>query len=272
MKLHSKTLVALMTTTVLGFATTASAQDDLGDGLLGNGFTSGWSGEASLAGAKTTGNTETTDVGLALRLKKETNQWRHNIYATGDFGENDSATIKERFTAGYKLDRDLTEKLYTWGNIDYFRDDFGAFENGLFIGTGLGYKLIEPAPTGWDLEAGLGYRSQSPQRPDVPGDVTQAQFNQLDLNGDFDRTNELALRGASFFKHDFNENVSLFNNSEVIYSKSDTYAWNEIGVTANLMGNLAARASYRIDHHSDTLPGVKKTDTITRVGVVYSIN
>jgi len=59
MTLHSKTLIALLTTTSLAFATTAAAQD------------TGWSGEASLSGSKTTGNTETTDLGLGLNLKKQ---------------------------------------------------------------------------------------------------------------------------------------------------------------------------------------------------------
>ena len=105
----------------------------------------------------------------------------------------------------------------------------------------------------------------------MPDDVTQVEFDALQLAGDFERTNELALRGASNITYDFNEAVSLYNNTEVIYSKSDTYLWNEVGITANLMGNLAARASYRVDHHTDVLPGVEKTDTITRVGVVYTI-
>ena len=245
---------------------------DLGDGLFGTSFTSGWNGEASIAGSKTTGNTDTTDIGVGLKLQKETNQWRHNLYGTVDFGENDNETNKQRFTAGYKLDRNLTDKLYTWGNIDYFNDDFGAFENGLFIGTGLGYKLFKPDPTGWDLEAGLGYRSQSPQRPDVPDDITQADFDLLDADGDFDRTNELALRGASFFKHQLNDNVGVYNDSEIIYSSSDTYLWNEAGIKASLFGNLSALASFRVDYHSDPLPGIDSTDTITRVGVVYTIN
>ena len=274
MKLTTKLIAGLLATTSLIAGSPAFAQDDvvdLGDGLFGNSFTSGWNGEASLAGSKTTGNTDTTDIGVAIKLQKETNQWRHNLYGSADFGENDDVTNKQRFTAGYKLDRNLTERLYTWGNIDYFNDDFGAFENGVFLGTGLGYKAILPAPAKWDLEVGLGYRSQSPQRPDVPGDVTQAEFDLLDAEGDFDRTNELALRGASFFDYDFNDNVSLFNNSEIIYSSSDTYVWNDIGVTAQLFGNLAARASFRVDYHSDPLPGVESTDTITRVGVVYAI-
>ena len=270
MKITTKTLAGLLASTGMMVATPAFAQS--GDGLFGDGILTGWAGEASLSGARTTGNTDTTDVGLAIRLKKETNKWRHNFYGTADFGENDDETIKERYTVGYKLDRDITDRLYTWGNVDYFQDTFGPFENGYFLGTGLGYKVIEPSPTGWDLEAGVGFKSQSPQELDVPDDITQADFDIADADGDFDRTNEFAVRGASFFTHDFNDSVSFYNNSEVIYSSSDTYLWNEAGITAALFGNLSARASYRVDHHTDVLPGIEKTDTITRVGVVYTLN
>ncbi len=263
MKLTTKTLAGLLATSSMMVASPAFAQS--------SGMLAGWSGEASLAGSKTTGNTDTTDIGLGLNLAKEADKWRHKFYATADRGEANDERNKQRYTLGYQLDRDLTDRLYVYGNGDYYSDDFGAYENGYFLGTGLGYKLFEPTPLGWDLEAGLGYRSQSPQEPVVPGAVTQAEFDALQLAGDFDRQNELALRGASQITYDFNDNVSLYNNSEVIHSKSDTYLWNEVGVTANLMGNLAARASYRIDHHTDVLPGVEKTDTISRVGVVYTI-
>ena len=85
------------------------------------------------------------------------------------------------------------------------------------------------------------------------------------------KTDELAYRGASRINYVLNDNVSAYNNTELTYSKSDTYIWNETGITAQLMGNLAARASFRIDNHSTVPVGTKKTDTISRVGIVYTI-
>lgn len=257
MTLNSKTLVALLTTTALAFATTANAQDD------------GWSGEASLSGSKTTGNTETTDLGLGLNLKKQGENWGHTFRASADFGRVSGETNKERYLLGYQIDRNFTDRLYAFGAGDYYRDEFGAFEEGYFLGAGLGYKLVLPDPLAWDVEAGLGYRSQSPS---APIGLTVAELTALETAGDLDRQNELALRGASKLAYDFNEAVSFYNNSEVTYSKSNTYLWNETGLTANLMGNLAARASFRVDHNTDVLPGREKTDTITRFGVVYTMN
>ena len=93
----------------------------------------------------------------------------------------------------------------------------------------------------------------------------------LEADGDFDRQNELGLRGASKITLDVNENVSFYNNSEILWSSSDTYLWNDFGLTAQITGNLGARASIRVDHHTDVLPGVENTDTITRFGLVYKI-
>ena len=42
-------------------------------------ITEGWTGEASLAGSKTSGNTDTTDIGLGLKLQKESGDWPHNL-------------------------------------------------------------------------------------------------------------------------------------------------------------------------------------------------
>lgn len=242
----------LFLTAALMVAATSTAQAQI---------TEGWSGEASLTGSKTTGNTETTDVGLGLKLKKEDGLWRHKFKALADYGKVDGAKNKQRFALGYQIDRDIYDHLYVYGNADYYKDDFGAFKQGYFLGTGLGYKAILPEPISWNLEAGLGYRSQKTQDP-IPPALLPLSVTE----------NELALRGFSDFDWVLNDFVSAYNDTEIIYSKSDTYIWNEIGLTATLAGNLAARASFRIDNHSDVPLGRKKTDTITRFGIVYTMN
>jgi len=147
-------------------------------------ITEGWSGEASLSGSKTTGNTDTTDLGLGLKLQKETDVWRHKFKALADTGK----------VSG--------------------ENDFGPFKQGYFLGTGVGYKAILPEPLSWNLEGGLGYRSQKSRI--VDNDILT---NPLGLASD--RTNELAVRGFSDLDYVLNENVSLYNDTEIIYSKSD---------------------------------------------------
>ncbi len=239
---------SLLLASAIFLATAGTAQAQF------NNILDGWSGEASLSGSKTTGNTDTTDIGLALKLAKEDGPWRHKFKALADRGEADGISNKKRYNLGYQIDRDFSDRLYGYANADYFSDDFGAFQEGYFVGGGLGYKVILPEPVSWNVEGGLGYRSQEEQ-----GALGE-------------ESSELAARAFSDFDYIFNENVSFYNDTEIIHSSSDTYIWNETGITATLAGNLAARASFRIDTHSDVPAGREKTDTITRFGIVYTMN
>lgn len=223
---------------------------------LAGSLTDGWGGEASVSGSTTSGNTSTTDIGLALHLTKEDGPWKQKFDTTYDLGRADGLDNKNRAYIGYQLNRQINDRLYAYGNANYFTDDFGAFKNGSFVGAGLGYKVIETERTQWDVEGGAGYRSQKAR------EVGIIPSNTVD---------EFALRGGSEFDYQFSEAVSLYNNSEVIWSDSDTYLWNDTGITANLAGNLAARFSFRVDHHTDVPVGVKKTDTITRAALVYTL-
>ncbi len=220
------------------------------------GIADGWGGEASVAGSKTSGNTDTTDIGLALRLNKTDGGWKHNFDTTYDLGKVSGIDNKNRWFIGYKLDRQINDRLYGYGNVSYFTDDFAAYKQGSFAGAGLGYNAILPDPMKWDVEAGIGYRSQKLRAVGLIPSVKQDGF---------------ALRGGSKFDYKLNDSVSLFNNSEIIWSSDDTYIWNDIGITANLAGNLAARFSFRIDHHTDVPVGVENTDTITRGSIVYTL-
>lgn len=237
----------LTTAACLAFSASASA------GTL----TKGWAGEASISGSTTSGNTSTTDIGVALHLAKTDGKWTNKFDTTYDLGKSGGIDSKNRWYIGYQLNREINEKLYVYGNANYFTDDFGAYKQGSFIGSGFGYKVTQPDPVKWDVEAGVGYRSQKLQPVGLAASVS---------------SNEFAVRGASNMTYKFNDAVNLYNNSEVIWSSGDTYLWNDTGITANLAGNLAARLSFRIDHHTDVPIGVKNTDTITRAALVYTLN
>lgn len=223
-------------------------------------LTEGWSGEAGIAASSTSGNTETTDINGTLNLAKEAGVWRNKFNASIDYGKNAGTKNKSRWAMGYQLDRDLNDRTYIYGNASYFQDEFGAYKNSTFLGAGVGYKLVLPDPLQWDIEGGIGYKQDKLRL--APG--TAGGAASLKQDG-------VALRAASNIDYKLNEMVSLYNDSEILWSEADTYLWNDAGITAQLMGNLAARASFRLDHHTDVAPGFEKTDTALRFGVVYTM-
>jgi len=251
----------------LAFTGTALAQDD-----------DGWAGDVSLTGGLTTGNTDTQDLALGFKVAKIGEKWNHTLDGLADFGRVDDVQTRERYALGYKIDRNISDRFFAYGNADWYSDEFGPFRDGYYVGGGLGYKVVLPEPIGWTIEGGPGFRSQRTQS-------TLAQVFGADgitpvLGADglpsftglgSERSNEFALRGFSDFDYALNENVSLYNDTEIIWSSSDTYIWNEIGLNAQLFGDLAARISYRVDHHTDVVDPLVNTDTSLRFGLVYTV-
>ena len=215
-----------------------------------------FSGEASLTGSRTTGNTETTDIGVGLKLRNEGQVWRHKLRASADFGRAAGLTNKERYSGAYQIERTINDRLFGFGEVNGAFDKFGPFRERYFVGGGLGYSVLENDPVTWDLTGGVGYREQTAQHGMDPFGATEG---------------EIALRLASDFDWALNENVSLYVNSEASLADTNDFLWNEVGLTATLLGNLAARASWRVDHNSIVPDGRVKTDTISRIGIVYTM-
>jgi len=223
--------------------------------------TKGWGGEASLNGSVTTGNNETSNLGFGLKVNNRGSDWRHNFQASTDYGRNNGNTNKRRYRLGYKIGRDIAERVYSFANADYYSDDFGAYKHGYFLGLGLGYSALIDDPTHWRIEGGAGYRSQKARL----NNNNPLGLTSLDENF-------LSARLFSEFKHEFNESVNFSNDTEILYSEIDTFFINETGLTSNIFESLAVRATFRIETHTEVPPGREKTDTISRVGIVYKMN
>lgn len=224
-------------------------------------FSENIEGEISLNGSVTTGNTDTTNGGFGLKLSTASQGWRHAFKSSANYGRANGNTNKSRYSLGYQLDRDIGESYYFFGNADYFSHDFGAFKQGHFLGAGFGYRVFDENPTKLRLEAGLGYRSQKSRlKANAPSGLGS-------------RTEEeVALRLFSDFDHKFNENVSFQNDTEVLYSSSDTFLTNETALRSKLWTNISVRASFKIETHTNVPEGREKTDTISRIGIVYTMN
>lgn len=242
-------LFSLICLTAVSLVTKAYAQEE-----------KGWGGEVGLNGAVTTGNNDTSNIGFSFKLKNRGSDWRHNLAGAADYASNEGKTNKRRYRMSYKIGRDLAPRVYGFANADYYSEDFGAFKHGYYLGGGAGYSVLVDGPTQWRLEAGAGFRSQ------------KARLAPNDPSGLSSRLEEFAsARLFSDFEHKFNEGVSLTNDTELFYSDIDTFFINEIGVNSRMFGDLALRASFRVEAHTDVPEGREEVDTISRIGIVYKM-
>lgn len=215
-----------------------------------------WTGEGAFNAGVTTGNTETTDLGIGLKLKHQGDNWVQYGELAADYGETDNIETKNRIFAAGQVDRIFDDRLSGYGRLTWERDEFSGFDNRYFAGFGAAWKAINGDATKWTLEGGPGYKID-----EVRATLTTAASTE----------ESVGVRAGSKFEHKFNDAVSLSNNTEVVYSEASTQVSNIVALTANLWGNLSARVSLDVRHDTDPLPGFESTDTATRFSLVYKV-
>lgn len=225
----------------------------------------GWTGEGSLSAGYTTGNTETTDVGLGLDVNHKTGPWNYSIQSVVDYGEQDGIESRNRVYLAGELDRDITDRLFSFARGSYEVDQFTGFDSRSFIGAGLGYDVIQEDGHSWTVRGGPGVKIDEVKRIVTTDDLGNVTITPAETETTFGAV----LR--SRYAYDFNENVQFSNNTDIVYGQESTQIGNIIALTAALNGHLSARFSFDVRHDTNPQVGFEATDTATKVALVYKI-
>ncbi|MEZ5985535.1 MAG: DUF481 domain-containing protein [Hyphomonas sp.] len=248
-----KLLIAF--TAIACAAGTAQAED---------GATDGWSGEGSLSAGYTTGNTDTKDFGLGLKLNKKSGLWDFGIEASADYGEIDGEESKNRIYTGLNADRLINDRLFGFGQVSYERDEFTGFESRTFVGGGLGYHIFDGDKTKWTVRGGPGLKIDEVRAYET------VDVNNLPITVPDETVNSFGAVASSAFAYKFNENVGFSNDTSVIYAEESTQLSNTAALTAALTSKMSARVSFDVRHDTNPPAGFESTDTATRVSLVYA--
>jgi putative salt-induced outer membrane protein len=208
-------------------------------------FPQGWSGSFGLGLVATSGNTDTGDLTLAGRMQYGAGVWNHTIGFGGEFAEDNGVRNKEEAFVSYDVNRLLDQRLYIFGLGSLTYDNFGTNEWDAFIGGGPGYRVIARQDIAWRVQAGPGLRYVR----------DQAGEDSTDLG---------AIASSRFYRA-LTDTMTLTNDTDVLWSETDTRIRNDLGVNFRMTDQLSTRVSYRTDWNSDPLPGFRKTDN--RLGV-----
>lgn len=245
--------LALLTTSIFFIA--PSAAQDTASGR--------WVGEGAFNAGFTTGNTETTDIGLGLKADRIQGPWTVGLEASADFGETDGVETRNRWFVGTQLDRQINDRLYGFGRLSYEQDEFSGFDSRAFIGGGLGYIVLDGETTQWSIEGGPGYRID-----EIADTVELIDGETVITEGETEES--LAVRAASNFSHDFNDAVTFTNDTAVIWADVSTQVTNTAAVTAQLTDRISGRVSLDVRYDTNPPVGFEDTDTITKIGIVYA--
>lgn len=227
----------------------AKAQAEHEQKIRQAGLFENWSGSGQLGGFRSTGNSSNTGVTAGLNLNREGIDWSHKLAAQIDYQRSNGQVTREQFLVSYEPNYELSPDLYLYALAQYERDRFQGFSARYALSGGFGYRVIETDRMTLNLQGGPAWRQTD--RTDGTSESDLSGF----LAADFDWrvTDSLKLT----------QDLRAFLQSENSTLSSTT------GVQANVASNLSVGLSYTVEIDTDPPPGAVKTDTLSRVTLIY---
>ncbi len=228
----------------------AEAEADAKQAEIRNaGLFQNWTGQGELGAFRSTGNAQNTGVTVGLALTREGINWRHKLNGRADYQESNGATTREQFLVAYEPNLKLNDRLFAYALGQYERDRFQGFSSRYSASGGLGYDVIVEDDMHLSIKAGPAWR-------------------RTELIGGGSSSN-LAGLAALDFDWTVAEGITLTQAaSALIQSGSSTYN-SDTGAQAKIAGDFSVRVSYSVEHDTNPPAGSVRTDTLSRVTLIY---
>jgi len=213
-------------------------------------FNPGFSGSASLGYSGKTGNNETQDLSVGLRLRHAQGPLVQTLGAVLDFQEANGSKTKQDVFAVYDANYYFNEQFYAFAlarvQTNGLADTAEETRRDAFVGVGPGYRFINTPTTTWRAQAGIG--------------VSYLQ------QGDRTSETETGYIASSRFFHQFNDTMFLTNDTDVLKSDSALRVNNDFGVNFRMTNAMSTRISYLTEYNDSR---AIRTDNKLGVSLVF---
>jgi putative salt-induced outer membrane protein len=212
----------------------------------------GFSGSAALSFSSIDAINDETDVSFAARLNDNRGPFSQTlgvVLTYSDVEEGESGDQRDLFFI-YDATYDFNDRFYGFvlarGLRDGLADEADENEVDAFVGIGPGYRIINTPTTAWRLQAGVGV---SYLEDGVGNDDT-----------------EFGVIASSRLYVQFNDNIFMTNDTDVLNSDSALRANNDLGINFQVSDQVSTRLSYLTDYNDSR---EDKTENRLGVSLVY---
>lgn len=214
-------------------------------------------GSVSLRGTSTSNDGATSsDVGVGLRYGTFDGVNGFDVTGAFVYGEDDGVETENNLQVGMDYRRDLNDTMFAYAkanaSFDKLSTTVGEYEQDIFVGAGLGYRIFNTADTQWSIQAGPGYRA-------------------ADVVGGGEVSEAAASVSSNLFKS-LTETTYLTNDTDVIYSETATTVTNDLALNVALTDTLTMRTSYTTNFNDQTDASFSDAENTLGVSVVYNFN
>jgi putative salt-induced outer membrane protein len=212
-----------------------------------------WSGSAGLSYIATSGNSDTSSLGIEATVKRKLDPWGLEINALVFRAEKDGSKTAERAFARARGQRALSGSWDVFAGASVERDRFAGIDLRAVAEAGATYKALTGPEHELAFDAG----------------VTFTKEERLNAK---DRTFPGGLLGASY-AYVLGEGAKLTERLMFYPNFDETDDWrltSETAAQAALSRRFALKLAYLLRYDRVPPPGFSRTDTTTTASVVYS--
>lgn len=208
-----------------------------------------WEGKGELGALRSTGNSEDTGLTAALSLERAGIEWRHKLAAQADYQRSDGSTTRERFLLSYEPNIDISRRGFVFGLAQAERDRVQGIASRTSLSGGLGYRFHDSDRLKVEVKAGPAYRRTAL----------------------IDQANDRYLAGLGAFDLDwkFADRITLTQSATAFVQEENSTFTSVTGLQAGIVGGFSTRLSYRVVHETSPADAAERTDTQSRVTLVY---
>ena len=221
-----------------------------------------WVSSLGLSFVGTSGNTDTSTLGLDFKSARKPTPWGLDLAASFTRAEDGGVTTAEQYYVIARGLRQLNERWSVFAGLSWARDPFSGFDARYIAEAGAEFLAVNTDHHKLSFDLGLTWTSEDQIRFD---DITQNEFTEtVDWLG--------GVAGLSW-EWTISKSASLTERLLYYPNFDDTADWrvgSDTAVKASLTKLLALQFSYLVRYRNQPIDDLEKTDTTTKMSVVLN--
>lgn len=208
-----------------------------------------WSGSGQLGAFRSTGNSSNMGATANLSLNRTGIDWSHKLAAQIDYQRSNGQTTREQYQISYEPNYELSSDFYAYALGQYERDLFQGFSARYAASGGFGYHILETDDMTLNLQGGPAWR----------------------LTERADGSTESDLSGflSAAYNWQITESLKLSQNLRTFLQSNNSTISSTTGLQAKVASNFSVGLNYSVEIDTDPPPGAVRTDTLSRVTLIY---
>jgi putative salt-induced outer membrane protein YdiY len=213
-----------------------------------------WKNNVGLSYLSTSGNSETTTMGLDFTFERRPTPWGLEIVGSFNRAEDNEVLTAQRYYLNGRAKRKLSERMNFFAGLSGERDRFAGFDLRTLVESGIEYSALTGPKHLLAFDVGLTYTDEDRIPPEE------------------DTSFAGAVAGLAYeFK--INDSTSLTQRLLYYPNFDETADWrihSDTGLQVSMTSLLAIKLSYELRYRNEPIGDAVATDTTGRVSLVMN--